>query len=194
MVGTRLISTLLLASFAAKAQEIPSIRGHLTCDGNQLETKQKARLDDRLTIFQRDTGIDFAVLVMQPGQGPATSLFAKRVFEAWKIGLEHKGGVLLVVSGDLKSAEWAQSSAEEPLKAVSLSNLDRLMENDLSENFGGRLSRCIEKAHRILAADRRLFLVKDRLQNDPVRGRGYLWVSGGILFSALILQSLRLKK
>lgn len=194
MVATRLLFTFMLASFSVSAQEIPSIRGHLTCDGNQLEALQKTRLDDRLTVFQRDTGIDFAILVMQPGQDSPTSLFAKRVFEAWKIGLEHKGGVLLVISGDLKSAEWAQSSAEDPFKAISLSNLDKLVEGEFSGSLSGRLGRCIEKAHRILSAERRLFLVKDRLQNDPARGQSYLWASGGILLSAFILQHVRLKK
>lgn len=67
-----------------------------------LAPEDRARLDGKLAAYERESGPQFALLIVPALQGEVLEEYAVRVFEAW--GLGHKGKddglLMLVVAGE----------------------------------------------------------------------------------------------
>ena len=104
----------------AAGVDVPPLKSRVTDLTGTLPTQQLAQLEQRLAAFEKEKGIQVAVLMVTSVQPESIEEYAVRVFEQWKLG--RKGvddGVLLVIAkNDRKlrievsriSAAWYQLS------------------------------------------------------------------------------------
>ncbi len=83
---------------AVHALDIPSPQGHVRDDA-QLLSNYENGLEERLAQLEKDTSVEIAVLTIPSLEGEDVSLYAGRVFDAWKIGqADVDNGLLILVA------------------------------------------------------------------------------------------------
>ncbi|HSC88782.1 MAG TPA: TPM domain-containing protein [Polyangiaceae bacterium] len=78
---------------------LPELRGLVTDGANLLDASAAARLDARLTAYQRATGHQFGVVTVPSLEGAAIEDYSIRLAEKWKLGdAKRDDGLLLVIA------------------------------------------------------------------------------------------------
>ena len=89
----------LLLGRAAVALEVPPLTGRVSDLAGLLAPAERARLDEKLSAYERATGHQFAVLLVPSLEGEPLEDYTMRVVEAWKLGRAHgDDGLLLFVA------------------------------------------------------------------------------------------------
>jgi len=92
---------LVCSSTASSAWALapPSLSGRVTDLAGQLDAEAKQGLTERLAQYERQSGHQFAVLIVPSLQGDAIENFSLRVVEKWKLGgAKPDDGLLLLVA------------------------------------------------------------------------------------------------
>lgn len=97
--GRLVLTLLLLGAVAAWAREIPYLQGRVTDDAEILSPDVRRQVGALLRAHEATTSDQVAVLTVPSLEGESVEEFARRVFEAWKLGQAGRdNGVLLVVA------------------------------------------------------------------------------------------------
>lgn len=97
---------LILAVWAALAgaqalPPVPALSARVTDLAAILDAGQRDRLEDRLAAFEREKGVQIAVLLVPTTQPESIEQYALRVAEQWRLGRQGvDDGVLLLVARD----------------------------------------------------------------------------------------------
>ncbi|MBI1944150.1 MAG: TPM domain-containing protein [Deltaproteobacteria bacterium] len=93
-----------LAAGAAHAREVPLLRARVTDEAGVLGARA-AGIERTLADYERDTGHQFAVLVVRSLEGESLEGFSMRVAERWRLGDRRRDdGLLLLVAIDDRAA------------------------------------------------------------------------------------------
>jgi len=93
------IVIVLLSGMAARALDVPALRGRVNDYAGVMAPDQTRGLESQLAQFERDTGHQVAVLTIPTLDGEDIEGFSIRVAESWKIGKKgFDNGVILVVA------------------------------------------------------------------------------------------------
>jgi uncharacterized protein len=98
IAGAALALLFALAPDAARALDVPPLRGHVNDYANVLSPDRAQALEARLAAYEQRTGQQFALLTVPTLAGDAIEDFSIRAGEQWKLG--HKGeddGLILVI-------------------------------------------------------------------------------------------------
>jgi uncharacterized protein len=89
---------------AARALEVPALRGHVNDYAGLLPADRAQELEARLAAYEQRTGQQFTVLIVPTLGGDSIEDFAVRTYEHWKLGSKEKdeGLILLVAVKDRK--------------------------------------------------------------------------------------------
>lgn len=99
-----LLGGLALAASPAHAREVPLLRGRVTDEAGALGARAAA-LEQTLAAYERDTGHQFAVLVVRSLEGENLEVFSMKVAERWRLGDRRRDdGLLLLVAIDDRAA------------------------------------------------------------------------------------------
>jgi uncharacterized protein len=91
----------LVAAVAAPAREVPPLRARVTDEAGLLGPDALRALEQRLADYERETGHQFAVLIVRSLEGDPIEDFSIRTVEAWKLGsAERDDGLLLLVASE----------------------------------------------------------------------------------------------
>ena len=83
----------------AAGVDIPPLKARVTDVTGTLSAQNIARLEQKLAAFEREKGVQVAVLIVPTVQPESIEEYAVRVFEQWKLGRKRvDDGVLLVVA------------------------------------------------------------------------------------------------
>lgn len=97
-------AALALFAGAAQAREVPVLRARVTDEAGVLGAR-RAELESWLADYERDTGHQFAVLVIPSLQGEVLEAYSVRVAEAWRLGDRRRDdGLLMLVAIDDRAA------------------------------------------------------------------------------------------
>jgi uncharacterized protein len=78
---------------------VPTIEGHVTDTAHALSPDDRVRVEERLTRYMDELGIEIAVLIPASLEGETIEDVAYETFNAWKIGrAKLDNGVLLVIA------------------------------------------------------------------------------------------------
>jgi len=91
----------LFVALPALAQEraVPPLTAHVNDTANLLSEAARAKLEQKLSDYERTNGRQFALLTIDSLEGDALESFSIRVVEAWKLGKKGKDdGLLLLVA------------------------------------------------------------------------------------------------
>jgi uncharacterized protein len=90
---------LIFFSFQLLSLNIPALQSHINDHANILTRQEKANLDNYLSQYERNTGIQVAVLIIRSLQNEILENYSLRVAEKWQLGAKDKdNGVLLLIS------------------------------------------------------------------------------------------------
>jgi uncharacterized protein len=96
----------LFVALPALAQEraVPPLVAHVNDTANLLSEAARAKLEQKLSDYERTNGRQFALLTIDSLEGDALESFSIRVVEAWKLGKKGKddGLLLLLVNKERK--------------------------------------------------------------------------------------------
>jgi len=100
------ICFLLLSSLAGaqSLQAVPALSARVIDQTATLSADQRARLETKLSAFERQKGAQIAVLIVASAAPESIEQYALRVVEAWKLGRKgvDDGALLLVAKNDRK--------------------------------------------------------------------------------------------
>jgi uncharacterized protein len=98
-------AALVAFSALAFARDVPPLQGHVNDTAAMLSPAARARLEQRLTEYEKKTGQQFALLTVDTLAGDPLEDFSIRTVESWKLGKKGKddGLLLLIVRDDRKS-------------------------------------------------------------------------------------------
>jgi uncharacterized protein len=82
---------------AAYARDVPALEAHVNDTARMLSPDERAKLEQKLTDYERKTGRQFALLTIDSLDGEDLEGFSIRVVEAWKLGQKGKDSGLLVL-------------------------------------------------------------------------------------------------
>ena len=135
---------------------VPGIESHLTDASKQLSLKDRQSIDELLGSIQSDTKVDAVVYILA---FPVKSLneMAKTCFSTWSIGKSWEGGgILLLISQDMKHCSVAMSSRDTPLKSEVALQLEKSVSERLSQGQATSAIRfAAERLRRYLSMRRR---------------------------------------
>lgn len=88
----------------ARAFTVPAYRSYVTDTAGLLEPNDRARLQEKLSAYQQQTGQQFALLIVPTLDRAVLEDAAVKVFESWQLGRKGKddGLLMLVVTEDRK--------------------------------------------------------------------------------------------
>lgn len=90
-----------LVALVAAARPVPALAGRVTDEARVLGADEARALDERLAAYERSTGRQIAVLVVQSLEGDPLEDFSIRVVEAWKLGRAGQDdGILVLLAMD----------------------------------------------------------------------------------------------
>ncbi|MBC7793220.1 MAG: TPM domain-containing protein [Clostridia bacterium] len=94
--------TALALLLALGALPVPAFTGHVVDQAGLLEPSDRSRLEAKLTAFERDSGAQFALLVVPSLESEVLEDYAVHVFDTWGIGRKGKddGLLMLIVAGE----------------------------------------------------------------------------------------------
>lgn len=96
-----LILTYCLLNRAAFAISYPDYVGFVNDNANLYSAEFETKLNEKLTIFEKQTGGEIAVLTIKILEGESIEEYAVRLFENWNIGkAKDDNGLLLLISKD----------------------------------------------------------------------------------------------
>lgn len=105
----RVLAALWLAGWAALAgaqdlQPVPALTARVTDLTATLSSEQRSQLETKLAAFEREKGVQIAVLLVPTTQPEAIEQYAIRVAEQWKLGRKgvDDGALLLIAKQDRK--------------------------------------------------------------------------------------------
>lgn len=105
----RVLAALWLAGWAALAgaqdlQPVPALTARVTDLTATLSSEQRSQLETKLAAFEREKGVQIAVLLVPTTQPEAIEQYAIRVAEQWKLGRQgvDDGALLLIAKQDRK--------------------------------------------------------------------------------------------
>lgn len=103
LIGFLLLACATLAAAQAPLP-IPQPSAHVVDQTATLSAEQRARLETRLTAFERERGAQIAVLLVASTAPESVEQYALRVAEAWRLGRQgvDDGALLLVAKNDRK--------------------------------------------------------------------------------------------
>jgi uncharacterized membrane protein YgcG len=164
-----LVLALLLSAAPARANPpVPGIEGHITDSGKRLPDGQRQAIDQALGSVQADLDVDMAIFILAT---PVESLaeMGQACFRTWSIGKSWKrGGILLIVSQDLKDCALVMTESGSPLPAVVARTIEERVKAHLSRGeLGPGLTDAIAEARNHLQADQAAVVVAG---NPPVPG------------------------
>ena len=85
----------------AAGVDIPPLKMRVTDSTGTLSAQNIARLEQQLAAFEREKGVQVAVLMVPTVQPESIEEYAVRVFERWKLGRKRvDDGVLLIIAKD----------------------------------------------------------------------------------------------
>lgn len=88
-----------LASSGIAAPELPPNDGLVTDDADVLTDDQDAALERALDAYQKKTGIDIAIVVMQTLSGSSPHDLAEQVRQKWSLGRSGSGQTIVILAG-----------------------------------------------------------------------------------------------
>ena len=100
-----LAAALLLAPQLAPAQiPVPPLKARVTDLTDTLKAYERAAIEAKLTVFEKEKGSQVAVLIVPTTQPEAIEQYSIRVVEKWKLGRKRvdDGVLLLIAKGDKK--------------------------------------------------------------------------------------------
>jgi uncharacterized protein len=93
------VLTLLLVAATSSALDVPPLRARVNDLASVLPPEVEQRLELRLGAYEKKTGHQLAVLIINSLEGDPVEDFTLRVVEAWKLGKKDRDdGVLLLVA------------------------------------------------------------------------------------------------
>ncbi len=101
MVMKRIIITFIMLFMALplSALEIPKLSARVNDYAGMLSPETKSRLEQKLTLFERDQSTQIVVLTIPSLQGDDIDQFAIKVAESWQVGQKGKdNGVILILA------------------------------------------------------------------------------------------------
>ncbi|HEX2252795.1 MAG TPA: TPM domain-containing protein [Thermoanaerobaculia bacterium] len=124
-LGLALLVAVLLAAAPAAAREVPFLSGRVVDEANLLSPGARQRIEARLAAYERQTGRQVAVLVIDSLEGEVLEDYANRVGRTWALGrAEEDDGVLfLVVAGERKMRIEVGYGAEPELTDLESSRI-----------------------------------------------------------------------
>jgi len=97
--GLCLALLLQLAQGQAWALSVPPLQGRVNDRAGLLNPQAQRVLEQKLATYERQTGHQFALLVVASLEGDSLEDFSMRVVEAWKLGqAKHDDGLLLLIA------------------------------------------------------------------------------------------------
>jgi uncharacterized protein len=94
-----LVLAVLFVLAPAAAKEVPFLAGRVVDEANLIPPDQRQRIEAKLAQFERQTGIQVAVLTVDSLEGEAIEGYAHKVASTWALGQKGKdNGVLLLVA------------------------------------------------------------------------------------------------
>lgn len=102
LVGTITAITLLLTFVpAAAADHLPKPRGYVNDFANVLDRDEETQLEERLDAYERETGNEIAIALVDDLDEGDIDDFTVRAFEEWKLGKQGEdNGVLVLAAMD----------------------------------------------------------------------------------------------
>ncbi|MEW5853137.1 MAG: TPM domain-containing protein [Myxococcota bacterium] len=97
MTSRAAVLALWLASGSALALEVPAVTRRVNDQAGVLSSTDQARLEQRLADYERQTGHQFAVLIIPSLQGDPLEDYALRAAEKWRLGDKRRDDGLLVL-------------------------------------------------------------------------------------------------
>lgn len=101
---------LFCASFSAYAADVPEAAGFVTDTAGLLPPSTRQSLDDKLTVYNKATTIEIAVLIVPSINGEEPHDYADEVWKKWHIGVKGQdNGVLLLIVPPPEKKAWIQT-------------------------------------------------------------------------------------
>jgi uncharacterized protein len=104
LLGLICLAWSLLAPATALALEPPPLSARVTDLAGLLSSAERARLEDKLAAYERESGHQFALLTLPSLDGDPIEDYSIRVVEKWQLGKKGKddGLLLLIAKNDRK--------------------------------------------------------------------------------------------
>lgn len=150
---------------------VPGIESHLTDKGRVLSDADRESIDRSLGSIQQDTKVDVAVVILDFPAEPLPEM-AQAIFQTWSIGRSWEGGgMLVVVSQDLKECAIATTDKDIPLPAQLVRQLEEVLRTLLEQRqLAVGLRSVVSRIHRAVSA-RRPHAEAPRLRFEPDTAR-----------------------
>lgn len=93
-----------LVASAAAGREVPFLSGRVNDTAGILSEEMRAALEDKLAAFERETGVQVAVLTIDSLEGEVLEDYSHRVASTWKLGRKgvDDGVLFLIAKNDRK--------------------------------------------------------------------------------------------
>lgn len=170
------------------ALDVPAPQGYVRDDAGILVEYESA-LEQRLQQLETDTSVEIAVLTVSSLEGEDVSLYAGRVFDAWKIGqADTDNGLLILIS--LSDREYFFQTGyglEGTLPDIVLGRMGRevLVPYFREEAYGDGINAVVSEMESYIRNDPSVvskYEEKDPFENSELFGLGFT-----LIFAVIIL-------
>jgi uncharacterized protein len=188
----------LILACSVHALEVPTPQGYVRDDAGMLAAYEN-ELETRLQKLETETSVEIAVLTIPSLEGEGASLFAGRVFDAWKIGQADKdNGLLILVS--LSDNEYFFQTGyglEGTLPDIVLGRMGReiLVPFFRGEEYGAGINAVLTEMESYIRNDPSVvskYTEKDPFENSELFGLG--WSLIGVVVVLFIISIFRMNQ
>ncbi len=110
-----ILSLLLIVTAPAKAYNFPSYRGYVNDFAGVMDPKAISELNSVISLFNRQTGIQIAVVTVKDTGGMGIDEYANLLFQHWGVGVKGlDNGIMLIAAMKEKKARIEVGYGLEP--------------------------------------------------------------------------------